>query len=109
MRGDVTLTEPVCSEEVPISISIRIPTPLRSLAAGQELVTVEARTVNEAISRLEEKHAGFRSRICDASGDLRRFINLYVNQEDVRNHQGLATEVRDGDSISIIPAIAGGR
>src|SRR5206468_3908 len=89
-----------------ISIAIRIPTPLRSLAGGKEEVSVEGHSVEEVISQLEACHPGFKSRLYDTSGGLRRFINLYVNQEDIRDLEGLKTSVKDGDSISIIPAIA---
>lgn len=88
---------------------MRIPTPLRSLAGGKEEVAVEGRTVGDVIENLESTHAGFKARLYDGRGELRRFINLYVNEDDVRGLQGLRTEVKAGDAISIIPAIAGGR
>ena len=89
-------------------ITFRIPTPLRSLTAGRDEVPVEATTVRVAIDQLEEKCHGMKSRICDAKGELRRFINLYLNEEDVRALDGLGSSVKSGDTISIIPAIAGG-
>jgi molybdopterin synthase sulfur carrier subunit len=91
-----------------MSVLIRIPTPLRSLAGGKEEVSVEGSSVAEAIEGLERNHAGFKARLYDGKGELRRFINLYVNQEDVRALSGLQTSLKPGDAISIIPAIAGG-
>lgn len=66
-------------------------------------------SVGEVLNNLEAEHAGLKARICDANGEVRRFINLYLNQDDVRALKGLHTEVKSGDSLSIIPAIAGGR
>lgn len=89
-------------------ITVRIPTPLRTLSGGSPEVQVQGKTVTEALAALEHACPGMRARICDGSGELRRFINLFLNQEDVRNLSGLMTEVSQGDVISIIPAIAGG-
>jgi molybdopterin synthase sulfur carrier subunit len=92
-----------------MAVTFRIPTPLRALTAGKDEVSVEGTSVREALESLEVRHRGMKSRVCDDRGELRRFINLYVNEEDVRNLQGLATELASGDVISIIPAIAGGK
>jgi molybdopterin synthase sulfur carrier subunit len=92
-----------------MTVTFRIPTPLRSLTAGKDEVSVEGASVREALENLEVRHRGLKTRVCDDRGELRRFINLYVNEEDVRNLQGLATQLKGGDVISIIPAIAGGR
>jgi molybdopterin converting factor small subunit len=91
-----------------MSLQIIIPTPLRKITANLDTVEVEAGTVNEAIDSLEARFPGFRSRVCDESGGLRRFINIYVNGEDVRFLDNLATPIPDGAELSIVPAIAGG-
>ena len=88
--------------------NVRIPTPLRPLVKGQSTVEVGGATVRELLANLDEAHAGFRARICDDAGELRRFVNMFVNDEDVRSLSGLDTEVKDSDVISIVPAIAGG-
>ena len=87
---------------------ILIPTPLKRFAGNADAVEVEAGTVNEIIERIEDRYPGFRSRLCDESGQLRRFINVYINGEDVRFLENLATTVPEGAEVSIIPAIAGG-
>ncbi|HLA78909.1 MAG TPA: ubiquitin-like small modifier protein 1 [Vicinamibacteria bacterium] len=89
-------------------VSVRIPTPLRPLTGDRELVASCGSTVNEVLDDLEASWPGVKARICDAGGELRRFVNLYLNGEDIRFREGRATAVRDGDEISIIPAIAGG-
>ena len=91
-----------------MSLKIIIPTPLRKFAGNQDSVELEAATVQEIIDHLEEKFPGFRSRICDDSGELRRFINIYIDGEDVRFLDNLSTEVPDRAEVSIVPAIAGG-
>jgi molybdopterin synthase sulfur carrier subunit len=88
-------------------IHVRIPTPLRSLTGGEDEVTAEGKTVAEVIDHLEKKHPGIKDRLCDAEG-VRRFVNIYANEEDIRFLDNLATELKDGDSVSIVPAIAGG-
>ena len=91
-----------------MAVTVRIPTPLRSLTGGSEEVNVEdAATVGDVIDRLEAKHAGMRDRLLDDKG-VRKFINIYVGEEDVRFTGGLKTELKSGDQVSIIPAIAGG-
>lgn len=92
-----------------MAIIVRVPTPLRRLTDGQGEVEVEARTIKEAIEKLEEQYPGFRERLLDENGELRRFVNLYLNDEDIRFLKGVDTELKDGDVLSIVPAIAGGR
>lgn len=91
-----------------MSISVRIPTPLRKLTDGADEVAVEAVDVAALIDALEKAHPGMKERLCDESGDIRRFVNIYVNDEDVRFLQGKDTALNDGDQVSIVPAIAGG-
>jgi sulfur-carrier protein len=87
---------------------IRIPTPLRKLTNGEELVEVNAASVGAAIVELQSKFPGIKERLMDESGEVRRFVNVYVNEEDIRFLQNQQTPLKDGDEISIIPAIAGG-
>ncbi len=91
-----------------MSIKVRIPTPLRSLTKGSEEVTVEGKSIKEVIDNLEANCNGIKERLCDENGQIRRFINFYVNDEDIRFMDNQETEVKDGDQISIVPAIAGG-
>lgn len=91
-----------------MAITVRVPTPLRRLTNGQGEVEVEAGTIREAIEKLEEQYPGFKERLIDEQGELRRFVNLYLNDEDVRFLKGADTELKDGDVLSIVPAIAGG-
>jgi len=91
-----------------MAVTVRIPTPLRRLTNGQGEVEVEAKTVREAIDKLEEQYPGFKERLVDEKGELRRFVNLYLNDEDIRFLKGADTELKDGDVLSIVPAIAGG-
>jgi molybdopterin converting factor small subunit len=91
-----------------MSLKIIIPTPLRRATGDADSVDVEAGTVREIINRLEESYPGFRSRVCGEDGELRRFINIYVDGEDVRFLDNLSTRVADGAEVSIVPAIAGG-
>ena len=91
-----------------MSLKLSIPTPLRRLTGDAETVEIEAGTVKEVIQRLDLKYPGFQSRLCDDSGQLRRFINIYIDGEDVRFLNGLSTQVPDGAELSIVPAIAGG-
>lgn len=90
-----------------MAIIVRIPTPLRTLTGGAESVNVTAKTVRELIENLETNHVGMRERLMDDKG-VRRFVNLYVGEEDIRFLDGLDTELKDGDEVSIVPAIAGG-
>lgn len=91
-----------------MAVIIRIPTTLRPLTAGQPEVEVDAGTVGEAIAALDAANPGFTSRILDESGALRRFVNVFVSDDDVRFLDGLATEVPEGGTIAIVPAVAGG-
>lgn len=88
--------------------SVRIPTPLRKLSGDREEVSVQASNVSELIEKLEQECPGMKDRICDEKGEIRRFINLYVNNEDIRFLNGKDTELSENDTVSIIPAIAGG-
>lgn len=92
-----------------MSVKVRIPTPLRNLTRGQGEVLVEGSSVGELIKNLDVQFAGIRERLCGDDGSVRRFINIYVNEEDIRFLQGLETPLKDGDEVSIVPAIAGGR
>ena len=92
-----------------MSVKVRIPTPLRSLTSGSEEVTVEGGSIKEVVDNLETQHNGFKERLCDENGQIRRFINIYLNDEDIRFKDNQETQVSDGDQISIVPAIAGGK
>lgn len=89
-------------------IKVRIPTPLRSVTNGQGEVTIKGTTVAEIIENLNAEHPGLKDRLCDEEGEVRRFVNIYVNEEDIRFLQGKQTSLKDGDEVSIVPAIAGG-
>ncbi len=89
-------------------IKVRIPTPLRTLTKNQGEVEMKGTSVAELIDNLEANHPGIKSRLCDEQGELRRFVNVYVNEQDVRFLDGKATTLKDGDEVSIVPAIAGG-
>ncbi|MBX5491114.1 MAG: MoaD/ThiS family protein [Chloroflexi bacterium] len=91
-----------------MSVRVRIPTPLRSLTGGAAEVQIDGASVAEAISQLEARYPGIAQRLKDENGELRRFVNLYVNGEDVRFLQGLDTHLKAGDEVSIVPAVAGG-
>ncbi len=90
------------------SILVRIPTPLRRLTGGQGEVTAAGRTVQELLEALERQFPGVKERLYDEAGQLRRFVNIYINDEDIRFAQGLETTLKKGDEVSIVPAIAGG-
>ncbi|MEN3034187.1 MAG: MoaD/ThiS family protein [Aquificaceae bacterium] len=89
-------------------VNVRVPTPLRRITNGLGEVQVSAGNVREAIEELEKQFKGMRERLIDENGELRRFVNLYLNDEDIRFLQGLDTPLKPGDTISIVPAIAGG-
>jgi MoaD family protein len=91
-----------------MSIKIRIPTPLRTLTGGNDEVEATGSTVSDVIEDLERRHPGIRERLLDEKG-VRRFINIFVGDEDIRFLDGLRTELKGGEQISIVPAIAGGR
>jgi sulfur-carrier protein len=91
-----------------MAVRVLIPTPLQRLTDNQTEVVVEGSDVREMIGHLEAKFPGVRARLCDDTGALRRFVNIYVNEEDIRFLKGEATPLQDGDEVSIVPAIAGG-
>lgn len=91
-----------------MAVSVLIPTPLRKFTNDQETVQVEAGTVTALISALEAQFPGIAARLTDDEGKLRRFVNLYVNEEDIRFLSAEETTLKDGDTVSIVPAIAGG-
>ena len=87
---------------------VRIPTPLRKLTNNEELVEVKAATIGDVITELQARYPGIKERLVDDNGEVRRFVNVYVNEEDIRFLQNQQTPLKDGDEVSIIPAIAGG-
>jgi len=89
-------------------IKVRIPTPLRPMTGGKSEVEIAGATVSEIIENLGSAHPGIKERLYDEQGEVRRFINIYVNEEDIRFLTGKDTPLKDGDEVSIIPAIAGG-
>lgn len=91
-----------------MSVTVRIPTPLRSATDGKATAEVDGATVGEVVRSLDAAHPGIGERILDADGQVRRFINVFVDDEDIRFAQGLNTPVREGSNVSIIPAVAGG-
>ena len=88
--------------------TIRIPTTLRSLTAGESSVEVPSGTVREVLASLESAHPGFQERLLDDDGSLRRFVNIFVSDDDIRFLQGLDTPVEPGATLAIVPAVAGG-
>ena len=91
-----------------MSVTVRIPTILRTYTGGAAEVTAEGSTLAEVIDAIETDHPGIRARVLDDAGKLRRFVNVYVNDDDIRYLEQLGTKVTDGDVISILPAVAGG-
>jgi molybdopterin synthase sulfur carrier subunit len=91
-----------------MSVTVRIPTQLRQLTAGEGEIALNASTVREAIAELEVRHAGIGERLLDENGQLRRFVNLFLNDEDVRFLSGLDTPLTAGQTLSVVPAVAGG-
>jgi molybdopterin synthase sulfur carrier subunit len=89
-------------------VRVLIPTPLQRLTDNQGEVVVEGSDVREVIGNLEVQFPGVKARLCDENGALRRFVNIYINEEDIRFLKGEATALKDGDEVSIVPAIAGG-
>ncbi len=88
---------------------IRVPTPLRRVTNGQETVAVEGSTLQEGLDSMESQFPGVKERIVNEGGELHRFVNIYINGEDVRFLEGLGTSIKENDEISIVPAVAGGR
>jgi molybdopterin synthase sulfur carrier subunit len=91
-----------------MEVHVKIPTPLKKLAGEQDIIKASGRTVGEVIQWLTETYPGLKDRLRNEQGEVRRFINIYVNNEDIRFIQNLETPLKDGDQLSIIPAIAGG-
>lgn len=89
-------------------VNVLIPTPLRKLTQEREMVTASAGTIATLVAELERQYPGLGGRLTDEAGNLRRFVNIYVNEEDIRFLAGKDTPVNDGDQVSIVPAIAGG-
>ncbi len=91
-----------------MSVTVRIPTPLRKLTNELDVVSGDGGTLMACIDSLEQQYPGLKERLCEEGGELRRFVNVYVNGEDVRFQQGLQTPLKPGDEVSIVPAVAGG-
>ena len=91
-----------------MSVVVRIPTPLRKMTQNEAEVSAEGSDIAILIDDLENNYPGIKDRICDDQGEIRRFVNIYLNDEDIRFLQGQSTSLADGDEVSIIPAIAGG-
>jgi len=91
-----------------MAVKVRIPTPLRKLTDNKGEVEGCGANIAELIDDLDRKYKGIKERLCDESGNLRRFVNIYVNEEDIRFIQGKETPIKEGDEVSIVPAIAGG-
>lgn len=91
-----------------MGIQVRIPTPLRKLTNGESEVEANGADISELIDDLEKNYPGIKGKLCEENGNVRKFLNIYLNDDDIRFMDSLATEVRDGDSVSLIPAIAGG-
>jgi molybdopterin synthase sulfur carrier subunit len=91
-----------------MSVTIRIPTQLRELSGGNAEVSAEGGSLASVLASLETSHPGFRERLFDDQGELRRFVNVFVDDEDIRFLDGVDTDVKDGATVSIVPAVAGG-
>ena len=91
-----------------MGVMVRIPTPLRRMTGGADKVELEVDDLSQMIDKLEFDYPGFKERLIDEDGELRYFVNIYVNGEDIRFDQGLKTSIKSGDEISIVPAVAGG-
>ena len=92
-----------------MAVVVRIPTPLQKFTKNQSAVQVESSTIQDMVNDLEQSFPGIRERLCDEHGAIRKFINLYLNDEDIRFIDGEKTALKDGDEVAIIPAIAGGQ
>jgi sulfur-carrier protein len=95
-------------DQQPMSVSVRIPTTLRTLTGGQPEVSLDGSNVRDVLANLDSAHPGFAGRLLDDDGNLRRFVNVFVEDDDIRFLEGLDTPVPDGTEVSIIPAVAGG-
>ncbi len=91
-----------------MSVTVRIPTPLRNLTKDQSDIQIEAATIRELLDNIEEQYPGIKDRLMDEHGELRRFVNVYVNEEDIRFLDGIKTDLSSGDKVAIVPAVAGG-
>ncbi len=91
-----------------MSVKVRIPTPLQKLTADKAEIEIKAANIKELLVQLEKNYPGMKDRLCDEQGKIRRFVNLYLNEEDIRFLKQEETLLKDGDEISIVPAIAGG-
>ena len=91
-----------------MGVTVRIPTPLRRMTGGADKVELDVADLSQMIDNLESDYPGFKERLLDEDGELRYFVNIYVNGEDIRFDQGLRTAIKSGDEISIVPAVAGG-
>ena len=91
-----------------MSVTVRVPTTLRTLTGGESEVAVDGATVGDVLTALDAAHPGFKDKLFDDEGNLRRFVNVFVADDDVRFLDGLTTPVPDGETLSIIPAVAGG-
>ncbi|MCY3692635.1 MAG: MoaD family protein [Chloroflexota bacterium] len=91
-----------------MGVMVRIPTPLRRMTGGADKVELEVADLSQMIEQLESDYPGFKERLLDEEGELRYFVNIYVNGEDIRFDQGLKTSIKSGDEVSIVPAVAGG-
>lgn len=91
-----------------MAVTVLIPTPLQKFTNEQASIDCSASNISELIEALESNYSGIKSRLCDEEGKPRRFLNLYVNSEDIRFLDGVNTELKDGDEVSIVPAVAGG-
>jgi len=95
-------------ESMRLTVIVRIPTPLRKLTDDKDVVAGDGETLIECIDGLDRQYPGLKERLVDETGELRRFVNIYVNGEDVRFAQGVNTPLQGGDEVSIVPAVAGG-
>ena len=91
-----------------MSVLVRIPTPLRRMTNGQAKIEMQSSNLGELVEKLDSEYPGFKDRLVDENGDLRYFVNIYLNGEDVRFMEGLETSTSEGDEVSIVPAVAGG-
>lgn len=91
-----------------MAVTVRIPTTMRPISGGASTVSVEGSTLRDVLAALNAAHAGFSERLFDDAGELHKFVNIFVSDDDVRYMEGLDTPVKDGDTVSIIPAVAGG-
>jgi molybdopterin synthase sulfur carrier subunit len=108
-QGKIATVKKISREEVQgMSVHVRVPTPLRRFTGGAEEVNANGATVAALVNDLEKNHPGIKERICDEEGKVRRFVNIFVNGDDIRFLNNLDTVIKDGDEVSIVPAIAGG-